>query len=613
MAFDQPLSLQDLRLGRPRLAKTERTFRVLLLGDSVAMPQGVSAEQGVAFLLEQAVSRMMPGADVEVVNPSVGGMSFHHYALLAQANVDSLKPDLIVFCLCPNDSEINYTPLTADLEEAGKLQWGEGAALVQHLRLAARQLAPAIAAVPAILLGMNYLELPGAADMDRVLRGICDEVGWKYVTTRGRLDTLPRERLIASDIDHHPSGYVHQVAVNEICLAMTRDLRLHQKSPPPDVPAMLPPVLDRLAGVPVQSMAFRAELIRIVDSLTQKNNQLRKSPRASVFSQAIEELTAARTALIAILERHADSSAIISRLRGHELNGVPQEDFPVAMFQRMKLINACVHDVVGRHLAIDAALPFVTAGDEPPPGREEDLLLQVQQLIPQLASSCKMTRDSAVRRETAVDTAGLPAPLASAIDRVADLLDAAHRDGVCRAEQRRSDVEQLLGDAAAYGQSLVDRARADLTAGGVRRRAAARALHQFIQVVQLFKGTQFQLGKLGTDGKAFWSPQPWEGAECAPRWTLEVEISSDRRNAVGLWVESITPAGFFADYQQTSPGGSRYAYTFPHCNEFFLKLAGSAPFTVGKATLSDGRQTIDASWIQRAPHYHRGKEIIRAT
>lgn len=538
----------------------------------------MQAEEGTAFLLEQSLARMLIGMNVEVINRSVGGMSFHHYALMTEKLVGEIAPDLVVYFVCGNDSEMHYLPLGLSADAAAELQWGEQSPLVAHLRASAKRSADVLkrTKTPGILFGINYLDVPGAAEMDRVLRGLAEETGMRYATTRGRLDTLPHERLVATDSDHHPSGYVHQVAVNEICLVLTRDLRVHEKSREIGVGELLKRLVDRLVMLPMQAGGFQMELLRVIDLLTQKGNHLRKSPRATSFDREIGELSAARAGLLACLDRYSDTLGGIARLRHQELNMLALDEWPLEMFQRVKLLNAQVHDTLSLHLERDAKLPWVDAGEEPKAGMETQLLAQVEAATAQVANIADSLRELTAPSEAGPAITSLPGEIRQSVERVWSHIVNGGRDALVRAEIRQEKVIAVLREAAEYGADLLKRARQAISAGGLRRRAAVRSLSQYMGMLGNFQGSYFNLPQTHIADHKFWSPQEWEGIEHAPRWTVDVEMTTDSSTAVGLWVDAVTPAAFYADYQQTSVGPGKYRFTFPHVREFHLKRCASA-------------------------------------
>ena len=193
------------------------------------------------------MNRMLPWRNVEVINRSTGGMSFHHYALMTEQMLGDVQPDLIIYFVCSNDSEIHGLPLDVALEQTARLQWGEGSPLVAHLKASASARPRRRGTCPSSCSASTTSTCPARPRWTAC--SAASRVSWGGSTRRlrGRLDTLPMERLVATDTDHHPSAYVHQVAVNEICLVLTRDMRIHTLKSEPDVPALVDELTGRLA------------------------------------------------------------------------------------------------------------------------------------------------------------------------------------------------------------------------------------------------------------------------------------------------------------------------------------------------------------------------------
>ena len=347
--------------------------------------------------------------------------------------------------------------------------------------------------------------------------------------------------------------------------------------------------------------------MRVIDLLTQKLVHLRKSPRAESLANELGQMESARSRLLTVLNRHDDMLAGVVRQRQHETALLVPDEFPLEMFQRIKLLGTRVHDTVSRHLESDASLPYVEAGDEPPAGNEANLLAQAEAAAQRLRGMAAQLTPFTTNRDA--PDAISPDPIAALLLRV----NAAGREALFRAEARQDDVVALVREAADYAAELVARARVAIPAGGDRRARGAVDLPTARHLADLPGGVlPGSADPRKADAAPFWQPQEWEGAESAPMWTLTIDIKSDRPNAVGLWVDSVTPHGFFADYQQTGPSLTTYTFTFPHTREFHLKLAASAPFTPTNAKLSCGVVTVEnINWVQRQPHFWRMNEVLK--
>jgi hypothetical protein len=89
--------------GREVSAQPEAgTFRILVVGDSVAFGWGVEEEETFERVLER---RLNEGARVEVINAGVPGYSADQYLLYLKTSGFALEPDLIVLTENGNDIE----------------------------------------------------------------------------------------------------------------------------------------------------------------------------------------------------------------------------------------------------------------------------------------------------------------------------------------------------------------------------------------------------------------------------------------------------------------------------------------------------------------------------
>ncbi|MGE3171580.1 MAG: GDSL-type esterase/lipase family protein [Planctomycetota bacterium] len=103
-----PLRTNALGFRGPEVAvpKPAGTFRVLVLGDSVAFGHGVRDEDGFARQLEVLLREACPAHDVDVVNTAVPG---HNTAMEVATLIDkglALQPDLVVYLFVGNDLDL---------------------------------------------------------------------------------------------------------------------------------------------------------------------------------------------------------------------------------------------------------------------------------------------------------------------------------------------------------------------------------------------------------------------------------------------------------------------------------------------------------------------------
>ncbi|MBW2267095.1 MAG: SGNH/GDSL hydrolase family protein [Deltaproteobacteria bacterium] len=93
-----------LGLRGARLA-AKPDFRILVVGDSVAMGSGVEEAQTYSARLEQSLNEADTARSVEVVNAGVAGFNIERVAQRAERLAPRLAPDLIVYGYTLNDLE----------------------------------------------------------------------------------------------------------------------------------------------------------------------------------------------------------------------------------------------------------------------------------------------------------------------------------------------------------------------------------------------------------------------------------------------------------------------------------------------------------------------------
>jgi lysophospholipase L1-like esterase len=83
--------------------KPADAFRVLALGDSVLFGQGVSFAETMTEQIQSALSDVLAGRTVEVINTAVAGYNVYQYDVISAGEGAALSPDLILIGLCKND------------------------------------------------------------------------------------------------------------------------------------------------------------------------------------------------------------------------------------------------------------------------------------------------------------------------------------------------------------------------------------------------------------------------------------------------------------------------------------------------------------------------------
>lgn len=85
------------------LPKPTGRFRVVVIGDSLAMGWGVGDEETFSAELERRLHQQYPDRDLDVVNISVGGYDTYQEVGLLKRNVAQLEPDLVLVGFYSND------------------------------------------------------------------------------------------------------------------------------------------------------------------------------------------------------------------------------------------------------------------------------------------------------------------------------------------------------------------------------------------------------------------------------------------------------------------------------------------------------------------------------
>ncbi|MBI3315815.1 MAG: SGNH/GDSL hydrolase family protein [Candidatus Omnitrophica bacterium] len=101
------LNSQGYRDREYSFDKPEGVYRILVLGDSVAFGDGVSAEETFSDQLENLLNRnrQNPPGPVEVINTGIRGYNTYQELLLLKEEGLRYNPDLVLLCYVGNDAE----------------------------------------------------------------------------------------------------------------------------------------------------------------------------------------------------------------------------------------------------------------------------------------------------------------------------------------------------------------------------------------------------------------------------------------------------------------------------------------------------------------------------
>ena len=87
---------EDGYRGTPPAERQANTFRILILGDSMAFGFGVADHETFAFLLEQQLQAANPQLNIQVINGAVPGYGTVDELALLEAVGQQLAPDLVI-------------------------------------------------------------------------------------------------------------------------------------------------------------------------------------------------------------------------------------------------------------------------------------------------------------------------------------------------------------------------------------------------------------------------------------------------------------------------------------------------------------------------------------
>jgi lysophospholipase L1-like esterase len=266
------LGLRGGEIARPKPAGT---WRVVVLGDSIAFGWGVPEEETFEALLASALAKKR-GTPVEVLNAGVIMYNTVQERVLFDARDSKLEPDLVVLVYCHNDVLLAHTsPLPSQSEGArpaeldglvSSLDWwlltnswrfaisdllrqttlerlmremakrgGEDAESVRRREIVQRYVQSAASKIDAEAswsslgaiaakckeMGVPMVVVPFGAPAE--LPGVCAKFGIAYAAEADGINSDPDLRL--SPVDAHPNAEGHRRMAERILHALDRVVR----------------------------------------------------------------------------------------------------------------------------------------------------------------------------------------------------------------------------------------------------------------------------------------------------------------------------------------------------------------------------------------------------
>ena len=93
------------------IAKPEKSFRTVVIGDSFTMPSGTKVEESYHSLIEERLNKKGSQHSYEFINFAVGGYSLRQYLGVLREKALLYDPDLILIGFCPLNDHLIYKEL----------------------------------------------------------------------------------------------------------------------------------------------------------------------------------------------------------------------------------------------------------------------------------------------------------------------------------------------------------------------------------------------------------------------------------------------------------------------------------------------------------------------
>ena len=204
--------------------KPAETFRIVVVGDSVAFGWDVPLTESFPRLLPRLLNRYVQGGRAfEVYNMAVDGYDARQEAELVRTQVFPFQPDLLIVGYCVNDHFVGNDVAKWRKETQS---WSRAARLLKHTVLNAYYRATGdlvreaytkiarLCAEKGVPVLVTLFPPVGGTRLPDEVQALCADLGMMTVNLASAYDAIGRDRLLIDDV--HPTAFGHQIAAEEV-------------------------------------------------------------------------------------------------------------------------------------------------------------------------------------------------------------------------------------------------------------------------------------------------------------------------------------------------------------------------------------------------------------
>jgi hypothetical protein len=210
---DGPLSYPGNRWMASTRSKPVGTYRIAIVGDSMAYAAGIPYQHGFGARLAAHINGAAPGSWVECVTFGQPGACLYHAVGRVVTTALPTDPDLVVLCLCSNDAfPIGSAP--AHIEGLAEL-WITFRPMIRRSLTTFREALTA-AKRPGLVVYLDHRRLAANTCIPEQLHNACSEIGLPFVDGSEALETYQTARVVVSPVDGHLNGFASDVIARRV-------------------------------------------------------------------------------------------------------------------------------------------------------------------------------------------------------------------------------------------------------------------------------------------------------------------------------------------------------------------------------------------------------------
>ncbi|MDP7131234.1 MAG: SGNH/GDSL hydrolase family protein [Planctomycetota bacterium] len=298
------------------LRKTEDTFRIFVLGDSLAYGQGVRIDESFSKVMEVMLNKMSSSKVYEVINSAVPGFNAVQEFSIQKTLGVHYQPDLYLVALCHNDAELRQPECNDDYDAHINRIWDTEGDSWPFFEASLRRMKETADADGARLVVAYFVfcDHTIAPHVPAVLTETCQRLEIPFTDTSESMAQYEPSRLWVNNVETHPNPFAHRLGAQHLVKFLAEQKFLPEDSDKDERQVIRSVLASHLTGEQVlRSESLSFPLMR-THSLLQTKKERRAFGKQDENQMTRDEINSALRNISGLLRR----SQILECLDGYD-------------------------------------------------------------------------------------------------------------------------------------------------------------------------------------------------------------------------------------------------------------------------------------------------------